>query len=210
MATENLQGIHTIAELSLEAVGPSRVHDLFVADTHAAVRWSHGSTTGLSLLRFADGVLVQSWSAARPDSAGPWPGPEDPGDLLTRAANRAQSNASTTRSAMEQYCEIRAEHARADELRGLFIDPMVVHGSGPTRIESIEEFVERVRNEPAVTPAVRFQPDHLVFSGDRALLRWSYFDGPVLQAAGLTMYAIRDRVIVERWQASLPAGAGWR
>ncbi len=47
-------------------------------------------------------------------------------------------------------------------------------------------------------------------AGDRALMRWTYFEGSALLAVGLTMYAFEGGVIVERWQASLPAGVAWQ
>ncbi len=139
--------IREVATLAAEALPGARIHDLFVADGTAALRWTHRGATGLSLLRFETGVIVQSWSAARPADIGPWPGSEEPADFVELASLRARADPTATRSAMSRYCEIRANQSRADELRELFVDPMVVHGSGPTRVENMDEFVARVRAE---------------------------------------------------------------
>lgn len=198
-----------VGSLALEALSGMHVHDLIVDHEYAGVRWTRGEQTGLSLLRFAGNLPIQSWSAARSEGSGPWPATGDAQDLIDLAASRAAANASDTLATLERYYEIRADQSRADELRDMFIEPMVVHGSGGSRSSSLDRFVEHVRNEPHETPGIRFQPHRTVAAVDRAFLLWSYTDGPAVLGVGLTLYALDGGRIVERWQAELPAGMGW-
>jgi hypothetical protein len=193
--------------LAAEPLG-ARVHDAVIGEGYAGTRWTNNARTGLTLHRIEDGLIVQSWSAARSAEAGPWPDAERGVDPEV-VAGRTRQEEGDVRRVMDLYFDIRADQARADELRAMFAEPMVVLGSGPTRIESLDDFVERVLREPWDTPNIRFEPHEVVCSGERALLRWTYFDGDAVAAAGLTLYAFSGPTITERWQTSLPAGVGW-
>jgi len=194
--------------LAAEPLG-ARVHDAVVGEGYAGTRWTNNARTGLTLHRIEDGLIVQSWSAARSAEAGPWPDDARGVDPEVVAA-RSQRDGSLALRTMERYLEVRAEQSRADELRSMFIDPMVVHGSGPTRVHSLDEFVENVRRELEETPRLTFRPDAIVCVGDRVLVRWTYLDGDAVAAAGLTLYAFDGSRVSERWQTSLPAGVGWQ
>lgn len=195
---------------AVEAFPGATIHDLFCEGEFAAVRWSRIDVTGLSMLRIpGDVTVVQSWTGTRQTGAGPWPDPEPPGDAVALAKQHAGKDPAPGRATLARYFEIRADQSRASELRSMFAEPMVVHGPGPTRVEDLDQFIERVRRETEGENPLRFRPDHSICSGDRALLRWTYFAGDTLAAAGLTMYAFQVGVIVNRWQASLPDLLAW-
>jgi hypothetical protein len=91
---------------------------------------------------------------------------------------------------MTRYLEIRRTH-EAEGLRELFVDPMIVHGPGATRDESLNEFVRRVTAEP---PGFTMQAHDCFVAGNKAILRWSYtHPNPTTEQpspiAGLTLYA---------------------
>ncbi|MCE7928318.1 MAG: nuclear transport factor 2 family protein [Chloroflexi bacterium CFX7] len=198
-----------LARLATEALPDSEVCDLIVDGPYAGLRWMRDGQAGLTLLRIVSGLPVQSWTAVCEVGSGQWPGGPVAEDLVALAARRANSDASATRATMDRYLEIRADQSRAEELRPMFADPMVVHGPGPTLTSGIDAFIARVRDEPRETPGVRTRWHHIAVAGDRAFVRWTYFDGPDLIQAGHTLYALRDGVIVERWQAALPGREGW-
>lgn len=182
-------------------------HDAFVSDGHVAVRWSRDGWTGQSLMRFVDGNVVQMWTTARPPEFGAWPDTGDPEGALQAVVRRASMDHAPARKTIERYCEIRGNQARAEELRAMFIDPMVVHDSGRPRVADIDTFIQRVRDE--VDERLVFRADQVVCSGDRAIMRWTYLRDSALIQAGLTIYAFRDGVIAERWQTPLPDGLPW-
>ena len=205
-ATEH---VTAIATLVAGALPDSHLDDLLIAGEYAGLRWTRGSGTGLSLLRFEGGVLVQSWNAARDPSAGSWPDDGANEHVVEAAVERAGTGAGAIRATLERYFAIRADVSRADQLREMFSEPMVVHGPGPTRVENLDEFVARVKSEKDAIPRLTFRADDVLHSGNRSLLRWSYLKGDSVAAAGLTLYAFHEGVVVERWQTSMPEGAGW-
>ena len=114
---------------------------------------------------------------------------------------------------MARYFEIR-QTREADGLRDLFVDPMVVHGPGPTRAESLEEFISRVATELETTPGWKMTAEDCFVARSKAILRWNYWHPNPIPAnpspvAGLTLYEFRSGKIAERWQAALPGGTGW-
>ena len=199
----------TIAALAGQALPGAQIDDLLVAGECAGLRWTRGEETGLSLLRFEGELLVQSWSAARHTGGGPWPNAGVTVEVVPLAIKRAAADRSSTHATMERYFAIRADVSRADELREMFREPMVVHGPGPTRVENLDEFVVRVKSEKDADPLLAFRADGVLCAGDRALLRWSYLNGEAVAAAGLTLYALDGGVVAERWQTSLREGVPW-
>ena len=173
----------TIAALAGQALPGAQIDDLLVAGECAGLRWTRGEETGPTA-----GVTVE---------------------VVPLAIKRAAADRSSTHATMERYFAIRADVSRADELREMFREPMVVHGPGPTRVENLDEFVVRVKSEKDADPLLAFRADGVLCAGDRALLRWSYLKGEAVAAAGLTLYALDGAVVVERWQTSLREGVPW-
>ena len=200
------------------------VHDLVAQDERVghvlSVTQTHPRTgaaserRGIELVRFAGGQFAEIWLAPRSAEAGPWPHlactraewsiAEDPLSPHTEAAIAA---------AMARYFEIR-QTREADGLRDLFVDPMVVHGPGPTRAESLEEFSSRVATELETTPGWKMTAQDCFVARSKAIVRWNYWHPNPTPAnpsplAGLTLYEFSSGKIVERWQAALPGGTGW-
>lgn len=168
---------------------------------------------GLMVMRLADGQFAEIWSAPRSGEVGPWPNLSQSRAEWTIAAALPSPGEATIAAALERYFEIRQTH-EAEGLRELFVEPMVVHGPGPTRTEILVEFIQRVATELDITPGLKFEAPDCFVAGNKAFVRWSYWHpNPSLAApspfAGLTLYAFRAGKIAERWQAGLTAGTGW-
>jgi hypothetical protein len=67
------------------------------------------------------------------------------------AADLPTSEEAAIAAAMARYREIRQTRKTAG-LRELFVDLMTVHGPGPTREESLDEFVRRIATERWTMP----------------------------------------------------------
>ena len=148
---------------------------------------------GLMVMRFADGQFAEIWSAPRSGEVGPWPNLSQSRAEWTIAAALPSPGEATIAAALERYFEIRQTH-EAEGLRELFVEPMVVHGPGPTRTEILDEFIQRVATELEITPGLKFEAPDCFVAGNKAFVRWSYWQpNPSLAApspfAGLTLYA---------------------
>jgi hypothetical protein len=170
---------------------------------------------GIEVARFADGKFAEIWLAPRSAAAGPWPNIARSRAEWSVAQDPSTPEEVAIAAAMARYVEIR-QTREAEGLRELFIDPMVVHGPGPTREERLDEFISRVATELELEtlPGPGMQAPDCIVAGNKALVRWNYWHpNPTLTnpspLAGLTLYAFRSGKIAERWQAGLPPGTGW-
>ncbi len=170
-------------------------------------------THGIEVARFADGKFAEIWLAPRSAEVGPWPNLAHSRAEWSVATDPSTPEEVAIAAAMARYIEIR-QTREAEGLRELFIDPMVVHGPGPTREERLDEFISRVATELDTMPGSMMQAPDCFVAGNKAVVRWNYWHpNPTLTnpspLAGLTLYAFRSGKIVERWQAGLPPGTGW-
>jgi hypothetical protein len=168
---------------------------------------------GLMVTRFAEGQFAEIWSAPRSAEVGPWPNLGATRAEWSVAAEPPSGEETAIAAALARYFEIR-QTRQAEGLRELFVEPMVVHGPGPTRAEILDEFIRRVATELDLTPGLEFAAPDCFVAGGKSFVRWSYcHPNPSLTApspvAGLTLYAFRSGKIAERWQAGLPPGTGW-
>ena len=65
-------------------------------------------------------------------------------------------------------------HAGGGRAARLFVDPMIVHGPGPTREENLKEFGRRVAAERQTMPGSVMAALDCFVAGNKAMLRWSY------------------------------------
>ncbi len=168
---------------------------------------------GISVTRFIDGQFAEIWFAPRSTEVGPWPNLTHSRAGWSVAEDPISTEEAALAAAMARYVKIR-QTREAEGLRELFLDPMIVHGPGPTRAESLDEFIHRVATELETTPGYVMTAPDCVVAGNKAVLRWNYWHpNPSLAQpsplAGLTLYAFHPGKIVERWQAALPPGTGW-
>ena len=172
-----------------------------------------GETHGIEVARFADGKFAEIWLAPRSAAVGPWPNLDRSRAEWSVAQDPSTPEEVAIAAAMARYVEIR-QTREAEGLREMFIDPMVVHGPGPTREERLDEFISRVATELDTTPGWVAQAPDCFVAGNKAVARWNFWHpNPTLTnpspLAALTLYAFRSGKIVERWQAGLPPGTGW-
>jgi SnoaL-like domain len=168
---------------------------------------------GIEVARFDDGKFAEIWIAPRSAESGPWPNLGSSRAEWSIVNDPPTPEEATIAAAMVRYGQIRQTREAAG-LRDLFVDPMVVHGPGPTRAESLDEFIRRVATELDITPGLTMEPHDCIVAGAKAFYRWSYrHPNPALSnpspIADLTLYAFRAGKIAERWQAALPGGTGW-
>ena len=124
------------------------------------------------------------WTVAEP--------PREPRRMVC-GSGRANPEEAVIAAAMARYQQIRRTR-EAEGLRELFVDPMIVHGPGPTREEYLDEFVRRVAAERQTMPGSVMEAPDCLLAGNKAILRWSYShpDSTVAKPSpivGLTLYA---------------------
>jgi hypothetical protein len=109
---------------------------------------------------------------------------------------------------------IRQTRAAAG-LRDLFVDPMVVHGPGPTGAESLKEFIRRVATELEIAPGLAMEPHDCIVAGAKAIYRLSYWHpnptlsnpSPFARPNPLCVFGpARPR---SDGKTALPGGTGW-
>jgi hypothetical protein len=105
----------------------------------------------IAVLRLLDGTFAEIWLARRSPEYGAWPNLDRNRAEWSVADDPPHSEETAIAAAMARYVEIR-QTREAEGLRELFVDPMIVHGPGATREESLDEFVRRVAAEPQTTP----------------------------------------------------------
>jgi hypothetical protein len=108
----------------------------------------------ISVLRLVAEQFAEAWIASRSSGHGPWPDLPENRAGWSVAADVLTSEEAAIAASMARYQEIRRTR-EAESLREVFVDPMIVHGPGPTREESLDEFVRRVATERQTMPGSR-------------------------------------------------------
>lgn len=168
---------------------------------------------GIQIIRYEDGKMAETWIAVRPSEEGAWPKTFKQENWSFSDSDEITESEKPVFQAMIRYQEIRWTH-EAEGLRDLFIEPMIIHGPGPTRTESLDELVERVKNEPKAAPGLKSVWNDMFVANNKAVMRWTYIMPPpvsetIRYVSGQTLYQFEKGKIVERWQAEIPRGMGW-
>jgi hypothetical protein len=92
----------------------------------------------IAVLHLLDGQFAEIWIASRMPGYGPWSNLAQSRAEWSVADDPPRPEEAANAAAMAYYIEIR-QTREAEGLRELFVDPMIVHGPGATREESLDD-----------------------------------------------------------------------